>query len=173
MANRYYRKSAVLDVGGFSDDLHVMENLDILWKLEKAGYHEGSTEDIVFFHHRPADRFKTRFILENAFTYGYYWVKLRHLHPDKVGLSAMPLKIAAFVTLALISFFYLPTLWILFASMLFWFAYKFYRDKRVKNCIVHMESKIEKIGAVVFGFFLHILFEISEELGKLYCWLSF
>jgi hypothetical protein len=172
MANRYYRKDAVLNVGGFNDNLHVMENLDILWKLEKAGYKQGSGKGIVFFHHRPADRFKTRFILENAFTYGYHWHKLRHLHPDKVGLSAMPLKIAAFAILALISFFYPPTLWILIASMLFWFAFRFYRDGRVKNCIIHMESKVEKIGAIIFGFFLHVLFEIAEELGKLYSMIS-
>jgi len=148
--------------------LHVMENLDILWKLEKAGYKQGSGEGIVFFHHRPANRFKTRFILYNAFTYGYYWHKLRHLHPDKIGISAMPLKIVAFAILALISYFYPLILWILFASMLFWFAFRFYRDRtRVKNCITHMENKIEKIGAVIFGFLLHILFEIAEELGKL------
>lgn len=172
MANRYYRRSAVLDVGGFND-LHVMENLDILWKLEKAGYKEGSVKGIVFFHHRPADRFKTRFILENAFTYGYYWHKLRHLHPDKVGLSAIPVKIVAFATLALISCFYPLTLLILFASMSFWFIFRFYRDRtRVMNCVTHMKSKIEKIGAVIFGFFLHILFEIAEELGKLYGMIS-
>ena len=168
MANDYYRKSAVLEVGGFNEEMHVMEDRDILWRLEKAGY-KVAYKDIAFRHHRSVDRFTLRFILGNAFTYGYYWHKLSRLHPDRIGLSAMPVKIAAFAVLALISYFYPPTLWILFALMTFWFAFRFYRDRtRVKNCIMHMQGKIEKIGALVFSFLVHILFEIVEELGKLY-----
>jgi len=169
MANRYYRRSALLEVGEFNEGLHVMENLDIQWRLEKAGYKVIFEKDVVFFHHRPTDRFTLGFILDNAFTYGYYWNKLRRIHPDKVGLSAMPMKTAAFVVLVVLSLFCTPTLWVLFASSTLWFAFRFYRDKaRVKNCIAHMKGTIEKIAALLFGFIVHILFEIAQELGRLY-----
>jgi hypothetical protein len=172
MANRYYRRKVALAVGGFRKDLHVMENLDILWKIEKAGYKEGNGESVVFLHHRPAYRFKTRFILNNAFTYGYHWNKLSKLHPEKIGISKMPVKLAAFIVFAFLSFFFLPLFWILLAVTLFWFGYHFYRDKRVKNCLYHMDTIVEKIGAIIFGFSLHVLFEVSQELGKLYAILT-
>jgi cellulose synthase/poly-beta-1,6-N-acetylglucosamine synthase-like glycosyltransferase len=168
MANDYYRKSAVLEVGGFDEEMHVMEDRDILWRIEKAGY-KILLREIAFLHHRSVDRFTLRFILGNAFTYGYYWHKLSHMHSDRIGFSAIPIKIVAFAVLGLGSYFYLPILWILLASMTFWFFFRFYRDRtRVNNCIAHMKGKIEKIGALIYSFLVHILFEISEELGKLY-----
>lgn len=168
MANRYYRKSAVLEVGGFNEEMHVMENLDIQWKIENAGYKVVFPEGVTFFHHRPVNRFTLGYVLNNAFTYSYYWNKLRHLHPDKVGISAFPIKLVAFVISASILVFYPSILWLLFAALLFWFSFRFYRDKaRVNNCINHMKGKLEKIGVLIYSFFVHILFEMVQELGKL------
>lgn len=169
----YYRRSAVLKVGGFNEELNVMEHTDLQWRLEKGGYKMKYTTDVAHIHHRSIHRFTLRFILRNAFIYGRDWHKLYHTHPDKTGISAMPVKIAAFVMLVFISYFYPPTLWVLFISMSLWFAFRFYRDRaRVRNCVAHMEGIFEKIVALTFAFLLHILFEISQELGKLYDMIS-
>lgn len=170
----YYRRSAVLKVGGFNEELNVMEHTDLQWRLEKAGYKTKYTTDVAHIHHRSIHRFTPRFIFRNAFTYGRDWHKLYHIHPDKTGISAMPVKIAAFVMLVFISYFYPPTLWVLFISMLLWFAFRFYQDRaRVRSCLAHMEGTLEKSVALAFSFLLHILFEISQELGKLYGMISY
>lgn len=174
-SNCYYRRSAVLKVGGFNEKLQVMENVEVLWKLQKAGYKidEGG-KNVVFSHHRSVNQFSLVAILRRAFTYGYYWNKLHRIHSDKTGLSAFPLKAAAFIVLIVISYFYPLTLWILFASLAFWFALKLYRDRvRIKNCIAHMDGKIEKIGALMLNVFMKMLYEIFRELGKLYGMISF
>lgn len=169
-SNCYYRRSAALKVGGFNEKLQVMENIEILWRLQKAGYKiEGGEKNVVFFHHRSINQFTLVAILRRAFTYGYYWRRLYRIHPDKTGLSAFPLKAAAFITLVVISYFYPLTLWILLASLSSWFALKLYRDRiRVKSCITHMESRTEKIGALMLIIISKMFYEIFRELGKLY-----
>lgn len=175
----YYRRSAVLKVGGFNEELNVMEHTDLQWKLEKAGYvadvdPKRALANVAHIHHRLIYRFTLSFVLRNAFTYGRDWHKLYHMHPDKVGISAIPVKIAVFATMVFISYFYPPTLWVLFISMLLWFTFRFFRDRvRVRNCVAHMEGIFEKIVALTFVFLLHILSEISQELGKLYGMISY
>ena len=173
-SNCYYRRSAVLNVGGFNEKLQVMENVEVLWRLQKAGYKidEGG-KNVVFFHHRSVNQFSLAAILRRAFTYGYYWHKLHRIHPDKTGLSAFPLKAAAFISFVAISYFYPLTLWILLASLSFWFALKLYRDRvRVKSCIAHMKSRTKKIGALMLIIISKIMYEIFRELGKLYGMIS-
>lgn len=147
-----------------------MENIEILWRLQKAGYKiDGGGKNVVFLHYRSINQFTLAAILRRAFTYGYYWHKLYRIHPDKTGLSAFPLKAAAFIVLVVIFYFYPLTLWILLASLSFWFALKVYRDRvRIKNCIAHMDGRIEKIGALTLNVFTKMLYEIFRELGKLY-----
>lgn len=147
-----------------------MENIEILWRLEKAGYKiETGGKNAFFSHCRSVNEFTLAAVLRRAFTYGYYWRKLHRIHPDKTGLSAFPLKALAFISLVVVSYFYPLTLWILLASFSSWFALKLYRDKvRVKSCIAHMESRTEKIGALILIIISKILYETCKELGKLY-----
>ena len=174
-SNCYYRRSAVLKVGGFNEKLQVMENVEVLWRLQKAGYKiDGGGKNVVFFHHRSVNQFSLTTILRRAFTYGYYWNKLHRMHPDKTGLSAFPLKAAAFIILVVISYFHPLTLWMLLVSSSFWLVLKLYRDRvRVKSCIAHMENRAEKLGALILAIISKTLYEIFRELGKLYGTISF
>ena len=168
MANRYYRRSAVIAVGGFSKELQVMEDRELSWKLEKAGYGIEYT-DVVFYHFLSPNRFKLRNVLYRTFTYGYYWNKLHHVHPDKTGISAFPVKIVAFATFLSLSYFFPHFLWILFASLLLWLAFRLYSARiRMQNCTMHMEKSMEKIGALMVIPFLVLLFNFFRDLGKLY-----
>ncbi|UCB61219.1 MAG: hypothetical protein JSW72_03995, partial [Candidatus Bathyarchaeota archaeon] len=173
MANDYYRKSALLEVGGFNETMQVMEDRDVLWRLERAGYKTIHKENIAFRHYRSTERFTLRFILRNGFTYGYYWQKLARLHHDRIGLSGKPIKLLAFSFIAILSFFNTNFLWVLLVAASSWFMFRFLRDRiRVGNCLQQMSGIHEKVTALIFSFFVHILFEIAEELGKLYSWLG-
>lgn len=168
MAHNYYRRNAVLRVGGFDEELQVMEHVDVIWKLEKAGY-TVKRRDIRLGHHHPIDRFTLRNVFKHAFIYGYCWHKLYHKHPDKTGLSAMPVKLSVFAIFVFVSYFYPCVLWALATLLSLWFAFKLYRVRiHIKKCIARMERNLEKLGALIILLFVMTLAEIARELGKLY-----
>jgi len=169
MGNRFYRRSAVLAVGGFNRELQVMEDTELRWRLEKAGYKEKFAKDVTVFHIKSGKAFTLHTILDYAFTYGYCWHKLYYMHPDKTRLSAMPVKFIAFVIIVLLSCCYPSTLWAIPASLLFWFVFKLYRLRRnVRNCIYYMKGITAKIGALMVIIPVVVLSDITKELGKIY-----
>ena len=101
--NLLVKRRPFLKLGGFREDLHVGEDVDLSWRLRDAGYQiEYRPFGVVYHKHR--NRLKAFCI--RRFEYGTSEPILQQLHPERIKQIPFPLGAAAFwgiVALALLS----------------------------------------------------------------------
>ena len=100
--NLLVRRGPFLDLGGFREDLHVGEDVDLSWRLRDAGYQiEYRPFGVVYHKHRN----QWRTFCARRFEYGTSEPMLQQLHPNRIKQIPFPLGGGAFwgiVGLALI-----------------------------------------------------------------------
>jgi mycofactocin system glycosyltransferase len=103
--NLLVRRGPFLKLGGFREDLHVGEDVDLSWRLRDAGYQiEYRPFGVVYHRHRN----QLRTFCARRFDYGTSEPMLQQLHPERIKQIPFPLGGAAFwgiVALALFSAF--------------------------------------------------------------------
>ncbi len=101
--NLLVRRKAFLNLGGFREDLHVGEDVDLSWRLCDAGFQiEYRPCGVVYHRHRS----QLRTFCARRFDYGTSEPMLQQLHPKRIKQIPFPLGGAAFwgiIALALIS----------------------------------------------------------------------
>jgi len=107
--NLLVRRGPFLELGGFREDLHVGEDVDLSWRLSDAGYQiEYRPFGVVYHKHRN----RLRTFCARRFDYGTSEPILQQRHPERIKQIPFPIGGAAFwgiVALTLFSAF-LPLL---------------------------------------------------------------
>ena len=107
--NLLVRRGPFLELGGFREDLHVGEDVDLSWRLSDAGYQiEYRPFGVVYHKHRN----RLRTFCARRFDYGTSEPILQQRHPERIKQIPFPIGGAAFWVIVALTLFsaFLPLL---------------------------------------------------------------
>lgn len=147
--NAIYRKSAFLNIGGFDENLWPCEDVDLDYRLNKAGFIFMYNPKAIVYHYRPQS---LKALLKMMLRYGY----VQGVLTKRYGIFRRIQFIALFLLILIILIFMNP-LWSIIPMLFFIYALL-----RIKN-----------LNKVLFVFILGVLSSISWIFGSLRGLLSF
>ena len=169
--NIAYRKSALMESGGFDNSLHVGEETELIYRLYKRGYHLIFDPSIIIYHKRRSSI--TEFF-KQFFGYGYFKFKLvmKHpstfLFPEVFLFPSVPMFIIISIVLYLMDKSYLPLFLFSLAIPATYIIYTIYK------LFSYTSSKKLLLGAVLAliarniasaaGFFAALLIEPIKKI---------
>jgi mycofactocin system glycosyltransferase len=160
--NLLVRRGPFLKLGGFREDLHVGEDVDLSWRLRDAGYQiEYRPFGVVYHRHR--NQLST--FCARRFDYGTSEPMLQQLHPERIKQMPFPLGGAAFwgiVALALFSAF-IPLLGLAGVVLL---ADSYLRSRRLKRKEIPFRKGTLMV-AVLRSYFA-LLYQFSVFVSRYY-----
>jgi len=167
MGNRIYRRSAVLSVGGFDERLVRLEDREMIWKLEKAGFKTIQDDTITATHLETTNPFGILRSWSRAISYGYWWHMLFYISPDRVGIIAFPIRS---LFLLLILFLGLPLSLVIFLLIVLLMVpalIKIWKNRmNVRFCINTLNKSIDKILVIPFFIVKFSLLTFASEMGR-------
>ncbi|WP_338602486.1 glycosyltransferase [Sulfolobus tengchongensis] len=100
-----YRKEAVIKVGGFNENMNYMQEDELLYKLEKAGYkYKVNFDDKIYHYHRDSIKSYVKQNMEAAIGAKYFYKITRErwvIRDAVLRLSTFLLSIILVITLAI------------------------------------------------------------------------
>jgi mycofactocin system glycosyltransferase len=157
--NLLVRRQAFLGVGGFSDGMHVGEDVDLTWRLRDRGWTiRYRPEGRVWHEHRA----RLRPFMSRRFDYGTSEGLLQTLHPERHKRMVIPPLLGILLGLALAALFsgwwqLLPAGAVLLAADAVWLRRRLSRHRLPLGYGTLLAGRLRALGSLAYYLSYHLV----------------